>query len=273
VSPSNQYLLIPNLQIDEFAITGNGTLKAHANLDVNGDAVAVTPDGKFVLVANAFTSELTSYTFSSLGALSPVSTVSADGYPEYVLIDKLGRFAYVSNDNDGTISEYSISQSGMLATIGSVSSGGYNPVFLAYSPAGFLYCANSNSRSVTQYSIDASTGTLTLVNTYVIWSQPQTGALWISFAPNGAYAYVGNSDEVAQFTVGPGGVLMSNGMTLFPNGINWGSVDPSGKFLITAGVEGNVTTSKIDSTGSLIPGSSFYMGKYMVGESVVFVRK
>jgi 6-phosphogluconolactonase (cycloisomerase 2 family) len=273
VDPSNQHLLIPNGVISEFGIGSDGRLTAYAAPAAIGTAGAFTPNGHFVLIANPANATLNSYSLGSSGALTPINAVATGGSPQYVVVDKSGKFAYVTNSNDGTVSEYTISTSGILAPNGSISTGGYNPRALAVSAGGFLYCANTNSGSVTQYSIDSSAGTLTLVNNYVIWAQPQGGPLWISFDPIGTHAYVGNGQEIAQFTVRPTGALISNGTVVLPNGGLWGAVDPSGKSLFTAGVNGTVSQFTINSTGVLIPGSSVSLGANMVAETLVFAQR
>jgi 6-phosphogluconolactonase len=190
-------------------------------------------------------------------------------------VDRSGRFAYVSNWNDGSISEYAVSVGGALAPNGSVSTGGFNPLDLAVFPSGaFLYCANENSGSVAGYSIDASTGELTLVHQYVIWVQPQGGPLWITFDPNGAYAYVGNDQQIAEFTVDQTtGALASNGTIPTPNAGLWGGVDPSGRFVFTTGDNGTVSRFIISNAGTLTPSGSVSLGPNMIGQVLTFAQR
>jgi 6-phosphogluconolactonase (cycloisomerase 2 family) len=277
VSPSNQHLLIFGGPISEFSVGKNGRLASDTAPTAQGNAGAFTPNGQFVLVANSASGTLSSYSLDSLsGSFTPISTVPTGGWAQYVVVDKSSKFAYVSNANSGAISEYTISSSGLLAANGSVASGGDDPRGLVISPSGFLYCANANSSSVTQYSIDASTGTLVQLNTYMVSNPPQGGPLWISLNPAGTYLYVGNVDEIAQFTVELDGTLTGNGATPTPALALWGAVDPSGKFLYAAEIgegEGNVSVYGISDSGALIPEGSFLLGKNLVPETLVLAER
>ncbi len=277
VSPSNDYLLMFSGQISEFGIGNDGRLASNTAPTAQGNAAAFTPNGQFVLVANSASGTLTSYSLdSSSGSFTRISTVPTGGWAQYVVIDKSSKFAYVSNANSGAISEYTISSSGLLAANGSVASGGGDPRGQVISPTGYLYCANTNSNSVTQYSIDATTGTLVQLNTYTASNPPQGGPLWISLNPTGTYLYVGNVDEIAQFTVELDGTLTGNGATPTSALALWGAVDPSGKFLYAAeigGSGGKVSVYGISDSGALIPEGSFLFGKNLVPETLVLAER
>ncbi len=272
VTPSNQYLFFPNGAISEFEIGSDGTLTTTSAPTAAGTSIAFVPGGSLALIATPSDATLNSYILSSSGALTPVSSVATGGYSQYVAVDPSGKFAYVSDTDDGKILEYTISSSGDLAAIGSIATEGYDPLTVVVSPAGFLYCANVNGPgSVAQFSVNASTGALSLVNSY----SPGGGPLWISFNPAGTYAYVGSGAEISQFTVdGTTGTLISNGTTPAPTGgILWGAVDPSGRFLFAAGVDGIVSQYLISSEGTLIPNGSVSLGPNMVAETLAFAQR
>ncbi len=274
VTPSNQYLFVPSGATSEFGIGSNGVLAPKPSPAVTGNSVAFTPNGNFAIIVNSNNATLSSYRLDSAGALTPISTVATGGSPEDTVVDRSGKFAYVSDTNNDTVLEYSISTGGVLTPIGSVPAGGYNPRALVVSPNGFLYCGNTSSGSVTEFAINASTGTLSLVNSYSIWVQPQPGTLWMSFAPTGAYAYVGNGEEIAALTVDTStGGLTSNGTISNPYGELWGGVDPSGRFLFSAGEAGMVSQFIISGSGTLIPNGSASLGANMVGETLAFARR
>jgi 6-phosphogluconolactonase len=274
VSPGNQYLLASDDLMTEFAIGGDGALQAPTSLADTGFAVAFAPNGQFAFITNVINNTLDSYALGASGTLTPISTVATGSYPTFVTVDGTGRFAYVANWNDGTISEYTISAAGVLTANSSVSTNGRDPIDLVVSPGGFLYCENANSGSVTEFSIDGATGALTLVNSYVIWAQPQPGPRWIGFTPAGTYAYVGNEDEIAQFTVdGTTGALTGNGTTQLTSGDNWGGLDPSGKFVFTANGDGTVSQFIVGSTGALIPNGSVSVGADMIATILTFAQR
>jgi 6-phosphogluconolactonase (cycloisomerase 2 family) len=203
--------------------------------------------------------------------------VATTGYSEYATIDGSGRFVYVPNDR-GAIQEYTVSASGDIAANGSILTGGYILFPLVVSPGGFLYCLNSDpDGSVNEYSIDASAGTLTLVDSYSIVG----GSSWISFDPAGTHAYLGNLAYIEQFIVDQTtGALIANGTTMNSSAVHWGGVDPSGRFLFTAGVapvsggdEGMVQEFVISSAGTLIPNGSLSLGLNFVGTTLTFAQR
>ncbi len=275
VSPSNQFLFIPNGVTSEFVIGNSGSLTPVSDPSAVGSSVAFTPNGQFAIISDPWGATLASYSLNLDGTLAPVSTVMTGGSPAYVVVDGTGQFAYVADTNRDQVLEYTIALNGALIPNGSISSSGYNPLDLVVSATGFLYCANENSHSVTQFSINPSNGVLTFVNTFQAGSPPQGGPLWISFDPAGANAYVGITGEVLQFTVdGDSGGLTSNGTMPVPNLALWGAVDPSGKFLFTAGViDGTVYQFMISSTGALIPNGSISLGSNIVAETLAFAQR
>jgi 6-phosphogluconolactonase len=278
ISPGNQYLFASNGPISEFEIGSDGILGVSVTPAATGIAVAFTPNGQFALITNWGNNTLQSYSLSASGVLTPVNAVATGSYPQSVAVDGTGKFAYVANNNDGTISEYTISAGGVVTAYGSIPSGGYNPSVLVISHEGFLYCGNSNSGSASAFSIDASSGALTLVDTYTIWAVSAygtgLGARWISVDPAGTNAYISNGEEIAQFVVDPTtGALTSNGTMPIANAANWGGVDPSGRFVFTANGDGTVSQFTIGSTGTLIPNGSVSLGADIIATVLTFAQR
>lgn len=279
VTPSNQHLLLLNGSIAEFAIGQGGTLTATSAPATTGNSIVFTPDGKFAIIANSANSTLTSYSVGSSDALTQINTAATGGYPQIAVVDNSEKFAYVSNLDDGSVSEYTISAGGVLATNGFVASGGNAPRPLAISPGGFLYCANTNSPSVSEFSINASTGALTLINTYTVGlGEPlDTGPLWISFDPTGKNAYIGTLAEIDQFTVVTAGAaietLSSNGTVADAHGDLWGRVDPSGRFVFSVGADSTVSGYIISSAGMLTPNGSVFLGANLSAQALAFAQQ
>lgn len=234
-----------------------------------------TPDGQLAIVSDPWDATLSSYRLDSGGALTPVSTATTGGWPQYVALDESGKFAYVADNNNSAVLEYAISPTGTLTATGSVPSNGYSPLALAVSH-GFLYCADGNSNSIAQFSINPANGVLTLVQTYQTGSEPQeAGPLWISIDPTGTYLYAGSLPEIAEFIVNANtGVLTNNGTIQVPNGAMWGGIDPSGRFLFTAGVvNGTISQFIIGSSGTLTPNGSVSLGPNTVTATLAFAQR
>ena len=145
-------------------------------------AIALTPAGDALFVANRDDNTISYYSVNSDGTLptpcpnpkpANCNTVAAGpvvGTPVALAVDPSGKFLFVANqasqgvfpppNTPDTVAVFSI-QSGVLKPIGSFPSTGNGPSALAASPTGnFLYVANRFTGTVSILSYDG-TGTLT----------------------------------------------------------------------------------------------------------------
>jgi 6-phosphogluconolactonase len=135
--------------------------------------LAVTPDAKFLYVANQFDSTLTPFTVDASGALTPRPVVTVGTTPSAALITADGGALFVANAS--TISAFAIcnqvlvscsdptSPDGSLtAAEGSPFSSGIRPVAMVASLSGkFLFVVNRQSNQIFEYKIATGTGVLT----------------------------------------------------------------------------------------------------------------
>jgi 6-phosphogluconolactonase len=162
--------------------------------------IAVTPDGKFLYVANQFDSTLTKFSVDASGVLTQGPVVSVGTTPSAATITADGGVLYVANAS--TISAFTIcnqiltscndptSPDGSLTAVaGSPFSAGIQPVAIVAAPSGkFLFVVNRQSNQISQYKIATGTGVLT-ANTQASIS---TGA-----TPVGAAIRVGTTTVTA----------------------------------------------------------------------------
>jgi 6-phosphogluconolactonase len=280
VNPTNQYFfsLDEAFGISELGIAGDGSLAPHSAPPFTGNGIAFTPNGQFAIIANG--AEVSSYSVSASGDLSLIKTISTAGTGGAVFVEPSGRFVYITGSVGDNFLEYAISADGAITSIGSVPSGGNNANVLVASPNGFFYCANAesllpgSSGSVSQFALDESTGALALVNNFPDWVPPNPGPSWIAFDHTGAHAYVGNLFGITQFAVNPTtGVLTSLGTLPTPDQNLFGQTDPSGRFLFTVDVGGNVAQYTISRGGLLIPNGSVSLGTNLEGMSLAFAQR
>jgi 6-phosphogluconolactonase (cycloisomerase 2 family) len=135
--------------------------------------IAVTPDGKFLYVANQFDSSVTTFSVDGSGVLTQGVTLPVGTTPAAAAITPDGGFLYVANSS--TVSAFAIcnqvvtscniptSPDGSLTTVaGSPFSAGIAPVAIVAAPSGhFLYVVDRLSNQVSQYKIASGTGALT----------------------------------------------------------------------------------------------------------------
>ena len=136
-------------------------------------ALAVTPDGKFLYVANQFDGTLTKFSVDGSGVLTLGPVVAVGTAPATVGMTPDGGFLYVGNAS--TVSAFAIcnqvltscndpnSPDGSLTVVaGSPFSAGIGPVAIVAAPSGkFLFVVNRLSNQISEYKIATGTGVLT----------------------------------------------------------------------------------------------------------------
>ena len=135
--------------------------------------VAVTPDGKFLYVANQYDNTVTTFSVDGSGALSQGLVAPVGTAPSALSITRDGGFLYVANSS--TVSGFAIcnqvvtscndpnSPDGHLTVVaGSPFSAGIGPIAIVAAPSGkFLFVVNRHSNQISEYRIALGTGVLT----------------------------------------------------------------------------------------------------------------
>ena len=169
-SPDGSQLLVTTKfstnSIDVFHVGPFGLLSATPVMNTPSTtqapfALTFAPDGQ-VVVAQAATSSLATYTLSSDGTLTNVSTVP-DGQSALCWVTEVGGFYYVANAGSGTVSVYTISFSGPLSLVGIVASTGMDSgtIDMAATPDGStLYVEAGAAGAVDEFHVNGD-GSLT----------------------------------------------------------------------------------------------------------------
>ncbi|MGH9536999.1 MAG: lactonase family protein [Terriglobales bacterium] len=146
-----------------------------APTDPGPSGIAVTPDGKFVYVANEFDGTVTGFSVDTTsGTLTRGATLLAGTAPAGVGMTPDGGFLYVANSGSSNVSAFSIcnqvvtncndpnNPDGSLNVIaGSPFPAGLGPAFAIPAPSGkFLFVVNRLSNQISQYKIASGTGVL-----------------------------------------------------------------------------------------------------------------
>jgi DNA-binding beta-propeller fold protein YncE len=219
--PSNGLVYVAEEESNQIAIlqsTANGTLEAASagptdtGSATNPLALAVTPNGQSLLVANSGNGTVSDYTIAGDGSLTangiPVAAgTSAASDPDSIVLAPDGAFAYVADGGDGTISEYSISSSGALAPLitSPTIKTDPGPDSIVMTPNGeYVYAANTDGNDITGYYVEPD-GVLSKVGgPTTLTAQPES----LAIAPDGGYLYVTNgSGTVSGFQIGATGAL------------------------------------------------------------------
>ena len=205
------------------AVTPDPAVNKYAYVVNAGVPVCYAPVGTCVVVAPT----ISEYSINSTtGALTLIATATLGlgTAPASITVDSAGKFAYVANFGTpasvaSTIEQYSIA-SGILTPVASVGTSTLlsAATSIAIDPAGtHAYVANGSG--VYQYSINNVNGLLSdIVTTPPVAPTIYAGGFTQrSIAINeGKFVYMANqgSDDISQFSIGPGGDLTIIGSNL-----------------------------------------------------------
>lgn len=180
-------------------------------------AVSLAPNGKFAFSASNSGTEVHAFTIDQTsGALtevsgSPFSTgfTLGSSFPD-IAVDAQSAHLYLASAGDAKIAGFAIDATtgALTALAGSPYAAGTNAGGIpAFSPDGkYVYVVDQSSSggTVSGYSVDPTSGVLTPLagSPFAAGSTPY----WISFAPNGQFAYVANfgSNNISVYTVSAG---------------------------------------------------------------------
>jgi len=177
-------------------------------------AIAVSPDNRFVVVADLGLDQLLVYRFDavrgSLGSEPQIVKTAPGAGPRHLAFDANGRFLYLVTEMASTVVTYSYdAPTGQLHELQTVSllpqgySGRTEAAEIEIHPSGkFVFASNRGPDSISVFAIDSKLGTLTLVETVSTRGKtPRHFAL----DPTGSWLLAANqdSDEIVVFHVNP----------------------------------------------------------------------
>jgi 6-phosphogluconolactonase (cycloisomerase 2 family) len=283
LTPAGNFLYIPNYNDNTIsAFTVNQTSGAltsiagspFANGDIGPAAAVVSPNGKFLFVANTSTGNAGSSSVfiinATTGALSPItgSPFAGSGPGNGLAISPTGDFLYVASTG---INAYSINQttgaltaiSGSPYTIPAAANGvTVDPTggFLYASIFGNLITAQTAPDVIT-YSINKSTGALTQIKSQGVDGNQgeslaiSTGAKAVAYAPKFAYATNQGTDNISEYAIdsATGALTAVGGSPISDsNGPQLITATPSGAFVYTGNANKTISEYKVNAaTGAL----------------------
>lgn len=175
VSPSGQYLYVADSnstgtgKVAAYSIGADGSLSLIGSPILGdqancGNAVAITPSGKYVYMSNLGT--ISAYSTNADGSLTSLSTYGDmfDGNTNGIVIDPAGKFLYVIADWDGQVISYRINADGSLfgKVTTQVTSGlTQDTASIAIDRSGrYAYVSVPSANTIALFSIDATNGSL-----------------------------------------------------------------------------------------------------------------
>jgi YD repeat-containing protein len=161
---------------------------ADPNFLASPSQVAITPDGRDVVVGTKTHGVLDVFALSHLGVPSaaPVVTTSAGGVPFGLSYDAFGRL--IVAEASGGASSYVVHPSGVLTTISSHIANAQAATCWSVVAKGFIYTANAGSNTITGYAENWH-GQLSLLNANGITATTDAGPVDLAVSSDGRYIY------------------------------------------------------------------------------------
>jgi 6-phosphogluconolactonase len=231
-----------------------------------GDApqkVQIDPSGQYLVAANLLSGNLSVYSRTQTGALTPVAgspfALNSAARPVDVAFDPSGRFLFATDSNAQGVWVFSMNAAtgALLPVAGSpFVNGVQNPVDLEITGDGrFLVVANSLSDNISVFAVNPANGALAPVagSPFAAGLQPRALAL----DPSGRFLYAanGNSDNLYTYSIDRvsgvlaevGGGRVSTGD--LPSAVR---VDPTGQWLYVTHLNSSTVGSyRIDTTSGI----------------------
>jgi 6-phosphogluconolactonase (cycloisomerase 2 family) len=286
--PSKKFLYAVNAAADTistFNVASDGSLTLSGTPMPAGsgpDAAVIDPAGKYLLVTNNFSNNISVYSIDAgSGALSEVagSPFYANNDPSEILITPSGKFVYVTNPGIGMVTGFAFSNGVLTYVPNAPAASGAGAIGLAVDSSGrYLYVANASAANqgvptvgnVSGFNIDQNTGALTPILGSPFTVSQGNGPTAVTVDPSGRFVYAVTSGT--SYSVWCFAINASNGqltpVTNSPFSVTGGGlfalIDPSGNYLYV----GSSTSSGVagftydPSTGAptAISGSPFSTG-------------
>jgi 6-phosphogluconolactonase (cycloisomerase 2 family) len=136
-------------------------------------ALAVTPEGRHLLVVGESNSRLEVLRIGPDGTLESKGSVQTVGAPRDVAAHPSGRFALVSCRNPNRLEVFALGPDGASPTSLGAANVGSQPGQVVTDPTGrWAFVANEGSNSISVFEVDLEDGSLTLVETQGLANSP-----------------------------------------------------------------------------------------------------
>jgi DNA-binding beta-propeller fold protein YncE len=221
VSPNGRFLYVTNItnpgfspgSVSPFAIAADGSLTpiacsgSNCATGVGPRGVAVSPNGRFLYVANAYS--VSPFAIAANGSLTPIACSGSDcatgPIATALTVSPNGRFLYAVNEAAGTVSPLAIGSDGSLTPIACTGSNcdvACCSSAITVSPNGrFLYVAGGDNSGNVSVSAIAADGSLTPVPCPGTDCMAGSNPGGVVVSPSGRFLYMASGYGAAYGTI------------------------------------------------------------------------
>lgn len=198
-----------------------GSDRALSGTATNPAEVAVSPNGRFVMVTERATNTIDTFLATPDGGLrGPVSATSSGPVPYGFAFDPLGR-AVVSEAANSALSSYRVDGAGARVISASIPTGGLAACWVAVTPDGaWAFDTNAHGGTISSFAIGPN-GALSLSASIAASTGVGSAPLDLATTSDGGFLYVNVSGAhgIAGFAIAADGTLTSLGaLTSIPAG-------------------------------------------------------
>ena len=206
---SGALTLVGTTVSDETALPNNPPISVTGPV-----AVAVTPDAKFLYVANQIQNTVSIFSVDATGALTrAIFPATVGTSPSALAISSNGKFLYVANSGSNNVQGFSIcgtatpaclTPDGTLTEVtGSPISTGLGPSYIAISSTGnFAYVVDQQSNQLSSYKVNVGSGLLTATTPVpAISTGLHPSSVVISSGEQFVYVANTGANTISQFTM------------------------------------------------------------------------
>ena len=256
--------------------SGNLTLINKQSTSGTGSCyLSITPDDKFLMVANYRTGNLVVLPINKDGSLNPiVSEVQHEGsgpnkerqekaHAHYIHTSNDGKFVLAADLGTDKVMNYTLGKEGQLEANADQEfmkmPSGAGPRHLAFHPNGqFVYILNELTSSMSACTLDSKTGIIEILETHPLLPsdfKEFNKSAAVRIHPNGKYLYASNRghESITAFEILEDGNISR--IQIKEDGVEWPrdfNIDPSGKFMVVGNLPlDQLRSFKIKDNGKL----------------------
>jgi 6-phosphogluconolactonase len=188
-----------------------GSVQALSGSTTNPAEVAVSTNGRFLVVTERGTNLIDTYSVDSAGRAGELKTTASSGPTPYGFAFDLRNHPIVSEATNSTLSSYKLSGAGATVISASVPTGGIAACWVAVTPNGrWAFDSNAHGGTISSFEVH-SNGSIALEFSVAANTGAGSAPLDLQVSSNGRFLYVNEAGAhmIGGYRIGAGGTLVA----------------------------------------------------------------